>query len=193
MPWKRALRYADNGKIGIAGIYKNEDRLRRYDYSNEIFEEKLAIFIHKEMNLNYKAIGDLKGRTIGVIRGWSYGDEFDHYRRQNLFIVDEAQSDEANFHKLLKKRIDCAIAIEESGQGILANEIFSSHIVQLHPYVATNATFLIFPKSARQTPLLSQFNLALSALRANYKHQELLDMFFSPIELQHMGKSVTIP
>jgi polar amino acid transport system substrate-binding protein len=101
MPWKRALRYADNGEIGIAGIYKNEDRVRGYDYSNEIFEEKLVIFVHKEMSLNYKAISDLKGRTMGVISGWSYGDEFDHYRRQNLFIVDEAQSDEANFHKLL--------------------------------------------------------------------------------------------
>jgi hypothetical protein len=75
----------------------------------------------------------------------------------------------------------------------LANEIFSSHIVQLHPYVATNATFLIFPISARRRPLLSKFNLAIGTLKANYKHQELLDMFFSPTELKHMGKSVTIP
>jgi polar amino acid transport system substrate-binding protein len=193
MPWKRALRYADNGKIGIAGIYKNQERLSRYDYSHEIFQEKLAIFVHKELNLNFKSINDLKGRRVGVISGWSYGDDFDIYRRRNLFIVDEAQSDETNFHKLLKKRIDCAIAIEESGQGILANEIFSSKIVQLHRYVATNATFLIFPKSAHQTGLLSEFNLALSALKANYRHQELQDMFFSPTKFRQTGKSVSIP
>ena len=33
MPWKRALAEIDAGKAGIAGIYRNGERLKKYDFS----------------------------------------------------------------------------------------------------------------------------------------------------------------
>ena len=45
LPRGNAIKYADKGKIGIAGIYKNSDLEKKYDYSDEIFQEKLVLFV----------------------------------------------------------------------------------------------------------------------------------------------------
>lgn len=179
MPWKRALMNADNGLMGIAGIYKNSERLKKYDYSEALFQEKLAVFVHKERTFPFSSLKDMKGKTIGTIRGWSYGDDFDLLRTDNLFIVEETGSDEQNFRKLLLKRLDCLIAVEDSGKALLEKEEFSGKIVQLDPYIAVNSTHLIFPKSADMTELLSQFNAELEKMKSNGEYAQFTRMFFS--------------
>ena len=47
--------------------------------------------------------GSLKGLKVGVMRGYSYGRDFDQSR---LFVRDEADSHASNFRKLVSKRID---------------------------------------------------------------------------------------
>lgn len=109
LPWKRAIKEADAGQAGIAGIYKNPEREKKYDYSQALFQEKLVIFVRKENLFSYQKIDDLKGKKIGVIRGWSYGEKFDTAREKGMFVVEEAKGDAQNFKKLLRNRIDCVI------------------------------------------------------------------------------------
>ncbi|MCP3925702.1 MAG: amino acid ABC transporter substrate-binding protein [Desulfobacterales bacterium] len=184
LPWKRAILNADQGKMGIAGIYKNADRLKKYDYSNEIFQEQLLLFIHKEKAFPYNNFSDLKGKTIGVIRGWSYGDEFDTYIKDKLFFVNEERNDAMNFKLLFNKRFDCLIAIKESGQDLIAKgnfegENYKGKIIQLQPPIAINSTYLIFSKTANQIYLLSKFNIVLKKMKAEGKYKKLIQTFFS--------------
>lgn len=178
LPWKRALFDADNGNSGIAGIYKNTSRLKKYDYSDDIFRERLALFVLKERKFTYSNLKDLQGKEIGVIRGWSYGDEFDSLRKNQLFFVDEVKNDESNFKKLLAKRVDCVIAIEESGQSLISDDRFKGKIIQLQPYVAINPTYLIFPKISGQTDILTQFNATLKTMKNKGEYEELIHLFF---------------
>mgnify|MGYP003339158857 CR=1 FL=1 len=38
-PWKRDLAGLDAGANGVGGIYKNAERLLKYDYSDKLFDE----------------------------------------------------------------------------------------------------------------------------------------------------------
>ena len=42
-PWKRRLADMDSGVVGVGGIYKNEERIKRYGFSEPIFVEKMAV------------------------------------------------------------------------------------------------------------------------------------------------------
>ncbi len=181
LPWKRALHLADNGLAGIAGIYKTLDRQKKFDYSDALFQEELVLFIHKDNKAIFRSLIDFRKKKIGVIRGWRYGNEFDTYRENSFFYVEEVKNDEQNFSMLLYKRIDCAIAIKESGRMQLSKKRFHEAIIQLPSCVTTNATYLIFPKVANQTVLLSRFNDTLNGMKQKGEYKEIIDKSLSKV------------
>ena len=168
IPWTRALAYADMGKVGIIGIYKNEERLKKYDYSDEIYTAKTMIYVLKENDFEYKNIGDLRGKRIGVIRGWSYGEEFDREKTKNYFYVDEVNDDETNFIKLVSGRLDCLLIIKESADCFLKdNPEYKSKIIEKEIPLLINRTYLIFSKNSNKKELLEKFNEELRRMKNN--------------------------
>ncbi len=178
-PWKRALEEIDIGRAGVGGIYKTAERLQKYDYSDPIYVENLLVYYNVANPLVFNQIQDLTGKRIGVLRGWSYGDAFDHTRRQGLFQVEEVGSDDQNFRKLEAERIDAVIAIQESGTTLVKNyRTISFSLVPL----SQNPTFLVFPKSAQRTDLLKRFDQAIRDLRrvGTYKSIITAELASSP-------------
>lgn len=178
-PWKRALEEIDTGRAGVGGIYKTAERLQKYDYSDPIYVENLLVYYNVANPLVFNQIQDLTGKRIGVLRGWSYGDAFDHTRRQGLFQVEEVGSDDQNFRKLEAERIDAVIAIQESGTTLVKNyRTISFSLVPL----SQNPTFLVFPKSAQRTDLLKRFDQAIRDLRrvGTYKSIITAELASSP-------------
>jgi polar amino acid transport system substrate-binding protein len=170
-PWKRDLEEADAGQAGVAGIYKNAEREKKYDYSDRIFVERISVFYNKKAPINYSQIGDLKGKKIGAIRGWSYGDDFDNARKANAFTVDEADGDEASFKKLDAHELDAVVAITEAGSALLPK--FKEVGFSATP-VSANPTFLIFAKSANQKELLQKFNDTIKSMQASGEMKQLV-------------------
>jgi len=82
VPWKRAIAYLDGGKGGLGGIYKTKPRLEKYDYTDEIFSEEIMVYVPKGKAFAFSSVYDLAGKRLGVIRGWSYGEEFDEAREK---------------------------------------------------------------------------------------------------------------
>lgn len=180
VPWKRAIEYADFGVAGIAGIYKNEERLKKYDYSDEIYKEKILIYVLKEKMFSFKHVSDLKGKSIGVLMGWSYGEEFDKARNDNLFTAYDATLDEINFKHLLSNKLDCILAIEETGSIIKEkNSKMKSRIVSLDTPLLVNSTYLIFPKSLNKNDVLFKFNSKLNETKKNGKYKRLINDFLN--------------
>jgi len=110
-PWKRALEETDNGKAGIGGVYKNADREKKYDFSDKLFTEKIQVFYSKTAPVAFGRLDDLKGKKVGVIRGWSYGDDFDEARKTGAVIAEDGDSDEGNIRKLDAGHLDVVIAV----------------------------------------------------------------------------------
>ena len=163
-PWKRCIADLDEARLGVGGIYKNEERLRKYDFSEPIFVEKMAVYFHTSRPLDFAGTESLAGKRVGVVRGWSYGDTFDKAVRDGKLTAEEVASDAQNFQKLAAKRLDAVLAIEEAGAALLKTS--PSADVQKSPrYLFENPTYLAFNKSADQKTTLEKFNKAISHLK----------------------------
>lgn len=177
LPWKRTLALGEKGEVAIGGIYKNEERVKIYDYSAPIYSEKLVLYVEKDKSFPFSGIQDLKGKKIGTILGWSYGEAFDNARKDNLFTVDEVVSDSVNFKKLASGRVDCVIAIEMAGKKAVAEEKLEDKVIALPTPVAINDTFLVFAKSVNKGELLGQFNATLAKMKEDGSYDKLIADF----------------
>lgn len=170
-PWARAINELDGTTAGIGGIYKNSERLKKYDYSEPLLVETITIYFHGAHPFSYTRLEDLKGKRIGVMRGWSYGDDFDNVRDAGWFKVEGVSTDEQNFQKLMYGRIDIALAIRESVSHLLGTyrDIRAADVPLIQP-----SAFLAFPKPAHRATLLKQFDQALKAMKASGEFSRIL-------------------
>ncbi len=175
-PWNRTLMEGEHGLAGVGGLYKNSERLTKFDYSDQLFVERLVVYFNMLKPVAFSGVEDLKGKRIGVIRGWSYGDDFDRMRKDGDFTVEAVASDEQNFRKLEAQRLDAVITIREAG-AVLAPK-FKDLGCAPTP-LALNPTFLAFAKSAYRAALLKQFNSALMQMQKSGEFQKIIAEEFS--------------
>jgi polar amino acid transport system substrate-binding protein len=167
IPWKRAIACADAAECGVGGIYQNSERLLKYDYSKPYFEETLLVYVSTSKPIAYQGIADLYGKTVGVLRGWSYGDEFDKAAADKKITRDEMGSDEANFQKLAAGRVDAVIGIAEAGNMLLKKAELAGKVKAVSPPLAVNKVYLIFNKKAGKSAMLAAFDKAIESMRAD--------------------------
>lgn len=177
-PWKRALTMGKEGKVAVGGIYQNLERLKIFDFSDPLFTETLVVCVKKGRRFTFRGMIDLKGKRVGINRGWSYGEVFDTARRSGLLTADETADNLANLKKLLMDRVDCIIAETVSLHRILNQKGWRDQIDVLDPPAAVNSAYLVFAKHARQSHLLETFNLGLFQIRENGTYHRIMDTFF---------------
>lgn len=116
-PWARAERYAlDSGEL-IFGLPKNAERLRVLRYSDTASHRNLWLVTRSDATFKFNTLEDLRGKTLGIARGYSYGEEFDRARAQLLFRTDEDISSRGTrLTRLMLKRIDAVLLFQPSTQ-----------------------------------------------------------------------------
>jgi len=165
LPWKRALISMDDGHAGVAGIYKTEERLHKYDYSDSLFEETLLVVTRAGSGLKYEGIESLRGKMLGISRGWTYGDEFEAARKAGVFQVEEADGDGQNLEKLRAQRIDVILCVREAAFSAMAGTgSRDKFTIQEKPFSVTPA-FLAFSRQEHMEQTLAEFNAALRSMR----------------------------
>lgn len=132
-PWPRAERNARNGAGLIFGLPKNADRLRDLHYSDTVSSNTLWLVTRSDATFPYRTLDDLRGKTVGAVRGYTYGDEFER-RRNKIFRVDnDIASRAARLQRLLLKRVDALLLVQPSGES--APEIEAELRTFIAPYV----------------------------------------------------------
>ena len=164
-PWKRAVSGLDSGENGVGGIYKNAERLKKYDYSDKLFDEIVVVYVPHAKTFNFTGLDSLKGKTVGILRGWSYGDDFDAAVKAGTIKTEETAGNEQNFAKLALGRIDALLAIKESAEGAISAASLADKVQALEPPLSTSASFLAFSKTAGKAPELDKFNAAIAGMR----------------------------
>lgn len=175
-PWARAVQETDSGLAGLAGVYKNSERIRKWDFSEPLLVERIFVFSHSSRPVACNSIDDLKGKLIGVMRGWSYGDTFDTARRAGVFQTEEVGTDSQNFQKLAMGRLDALLAIPES-----VTELTSQY-TSIHPSktpLVEAPSFLAFAKTANRQNLLEKFNQILAEMKASGEFEIITDTYLS--------------
>lgn len=167
VPWKRALSELDAGRGAVGGIYKNTLRLQKYDYSDEVYVERLQAVVLKGTADSFGGIPSLAGKRVGVLRGWSYGDVFDQARAAGMFKVEEVDSDAQNLFKLKADRIDIMIANREGAEVTIAVSDSPDLFVILEPPLLANPTYIAFPKHLNRLETIAAFNKGLASMKAD--------------------------
>lgn len=131
-PWPRAERHARDGAGLIFGLPKTADRLRELRYSEPASSNTLWLVTRSDATFPFRTLDDLRGKTIGAVRGYSYGDEFERGRNR-LFRVDEDIASRATrLQRLLLKRVDALLLYQPSTESPAEIEAALDQFIQPH-------------------------------------------------------------
>ncbi|WP_432737144.1 substrate-binding periplasmic protein [Maridesulfovibrio sp. FT414] len=160
VPWQRALIMAETGKSdAIPGIAKTPERESALFFPEEpLLVAYIVLFYKIENKFDYKDITSLNNKRVGVIRGYSYGPDFDHFKG---CIKEPGESLLQNFNKLAAGRLDLVIAYKDPGlytlnkENIRSNFHFSANPVHKVPL------YLAFSRKPGHKKMAISFNKAL--------------------------------
>lgn len=115
-PWARAERNALAGAGLIFGLPKNPDRLRELRYSEAAQRNTLWLVTRSDATFPFESLADLQGKTIGAVRGYGYGEQFEQARNKLFRVEDDIPSRATRLQRLLLKRVDAVLLYQPSWQ-----------------------------------------------------------------------------
>jgi len=169
----------EEGEAGVGGIYKNLKRLETFDYSDSLFDEHMVVYVRKGNAFSFNGLDDLKGKKVGVNRGWSYGEAFDKANADGIFKADDAADNVANFKKLISGRIDCFVADELSASMIIRNHDLANQVERLANPLAVTPAYVVFAKRTGRKNLIDKFNVVLTEMKKDGSYQKLVEKFIA--------------
>lgn len=109
MPWQRALVSAQAGQGVLYGASKSAEREAVLRFSEPIYSDQVWLVKRCDSPLQFAQLSDLQDKSVGVVRGSAYGEEFD--RAANVLFKAEldANNNRSRFAKLLRKRSDALV------------------------------------------------------------------------------------
>ncbi len=166
-PWARAYLLATQGKGGIIGLSKTNERLKIFDYSDVVYHDEVILVVLKGKEFPFDKIEDLRGKKLGIGLAGSFGEEFEEAKRSGLFHAVKDYGPVERLHKLLMGGINAALispgriafsqTLKKDEDLLKAKEKFA---ILPKPF-SQDPNFLGFSKDLKMQPFLKQFNQAL--------------------------------
>jgi len=91
LPWNRAKLVVANGDGLIYGLSKTTERLNTYLYSAPVITENVWVVTYGEPVATINTAADLRGRTVFISPGMSFGSEFE--QAKNTIFKTQLNSD----------------------------------------------------------------------------------------------------
>jgi ABC-type amino acid transport substrate-binding protein len=180
-PWARAERNALSGEGLIFGLPKNADRLRALRYSDVALHNNVWLVTRSDATFPFNTLGDLRGKTVGTVRGYSYGDEFDRARGKLFRTDDDLPSRGTRLTRLMLRRVDVVLLLQPSTQNAreVEAEVRDFMATRLQSIgAAANAGYSVLPKPMtadsgmffavardRDDGIINRINAALARIR----------------------------
>ncbi|WP_319406100.1 transporter substrate-binding domain-containing protein [uncultured Desulfosarcina sp.] len=152
LPWKRALKMIEEGTIdGSFGGYKTPEREAFAVFlDTPLSWAVLSIFVRKGEEFSFQKIEDLYGKRIGIVRGYTTSEEFDHAMKEGMIPVSES----GNYGSLVKmldgKRIEAIAGVTSTLQAHFADMNLTERFVRLpHPITAPKPIYICVSKKSK--------------------------------------------
>lgn len=118
-PWARAFSNGCSGMGGVFGLSKTQKSLKAFDFSMPMYYDKIILVVCKGKEFKFESLDDLKGKTIGIIRGSVPGDEFAK-AINTVFTPSYGSTQVSRLRMLLEGRVD-AVVLSPGKTGLLHN------------------------------------------------------------------------
>lgn len=179
LPWARAINMVETGTADvITYIGKTAERegFLYYNDGNVLSSSNYALMILKSRADDIKFTGNLRSvaeYNIGVLRGYSYGDNFD----KADFLQKSPVNDTEQLMNMLKaSRIDIAM-IDEPEYFQQINTGNWNDFVLLYPVVTSRLYYIGFSKASNLEPLSNKFAEALAKFKETSEYQDILKKY----------------
>lgn len=179
-PWKRVYEAAKSGERFDASAwwYPSEERAEYFYYSDPLLVDNTVFFYLQGNPMpEWGTLDDLKGRRIGATAGYTYTPEFWNAAESGRLDIQEAASDELNFKKLIKGRIDIFPTSDLVGQKLLKErfpreEAKKVMLYEAKPLFSATGHLLFSRQSSDGEALLTAFNRGLAKLRESGRYDQ---------------------
>ena len=178
-PWKRAVAMMKRGKADalFSSNYTKERTEFAYYPKEPLVDSPWVMWGREENELQFKSFDDLQGKSVGLVRGYSYTPELLSYmeKHSNIELVT---SDEQNFRKLNANRLDYIVAELGNGQ-YLVNELGLKNIKPLlNNPIKIDGLYIIFNKKNVSKELVEKFSDELRKFKQESLYNVLRDTYF---------------
>ena len=146
------------------------------------FCSSILLVVLKNHEFPFSTIEDLAGKRVGVRRGSSYGDDFEHGKKE-LFTVDEDSNAVQRLKKLYWQRIDVAL-IGPGKAGL--NQVLKDNpellqkkdeFVVLNKPFKRDPNYLGFVKTMNMKEFLQEFNQVLQKGYEDGSIQQIINKY----------------
>lgn len=176
MPWKRCMLMLDQGLAdGVIDIFQNELRNSQLYYPNEpLSVVEFVLFQANDRPHDIENLEDLRGLTVGTSAGYDYGAGF---LQSTLFRREAAPTQEANFGKLLRGRIDLLITDRRVGRHMLAQLGLEQQISELPLVISRQKQYLAVRRNAGMDLLVQRFAAELRRFKQEPAYSRLQERY----------------
>ena len=175
-PWARALQEAKDGTVhGIMDAYWKKDRVKYLEYPDVVWKVREEFIALKKNPIKYNGkLADLKGSTIGVLRGSAQAEEIEAAGVKTEAITDQKQ----NVQKLLAGRIDAMIiprSIFYYQAESLDKKFNRKNIKVLQPPYKIYDMYVAFSKKKpNYKKITADFNKGLKLIKENGTYNKII-------------------
>ena len=183
-PWARALKEVSEGRRdALFTAFWTEERARYVFYPKEpLAKERWLFFVRRKdtEHLSFVSYDEIINRRIGVLRGASVTEEFWKFVKKHGNF-ETAKTDDVNFKKLLKGRIDYVVTSYSNGTELARQMGISDQIAFLpSPRISEDDLYIIFSK---KTVSPSFGEAGSDAVRAGKKSDQVRAIDLKDFEL----------
>ena len=178
LPWVRLERELTMGAasaVDCAFAYTSTEARKAYmDFTTvPVKLTELVFFVRRESFDSFRGFEMLKGKTIGIRRGFKLPEALRVLVEQGSVKLDEVNVDLQNFEKLKRGRLAAVLSNREVGNETLAH-MDAADIVALSPPVQVTPTFLVFNKAKELSALVPLFDKGLKAVVADGTYRKIV-------------------
>jgi polar amino acid transport system substrate-binding protein len=165
--WKRCLQEVREGRADIVvAAYRNRERERHFAFSaHHLVVDPIVLFVRRDRRFVFDDWEDLRGRSVGLLLGDSFGERFDRFAETAL-RVERVSTGRQNMRKLVLGRIDFMPIGRESGR-LQRRQLGYEDVVEALPQpLVTEYYHVAVRKGSELEALLPEIDLRLTALHA---------------------------
>ncbi|MCP3924283.1 MAG: transporter substrate-binding domain-containing protein [Desulfobacterales bacterium] len=168
IPWTRAVGMVKAGKIDIIPcMWKTDERKNYLLFSKPYAFNKLKFIKRKGDKFEYSGLKSLKGKKVGIIRGYGYGDELMNSKLFTRFPVNNLI---LNIRKLVAGRIDLTLEDEIVAKNQISKkepENFKK-IEFTRNYISNKGLYVTCAlKNPSHKSIIKAFNKGLQKIKSN--------------------------
>ena len=119
LPWARAVLVIRRGQYdGLMAIWPDKARTEGLTPSRPLVYSELGFFVRRNTPVPFDVLSQLKGRTVGTVRGYHYPQSIMSSDSSGI-VAEDAADDLINLRKLAARRFDIVLLEKHVGLYLL--------------------------------------------------------------------------